>query len=102
MHFTLKTKPLRRRDLDEFVECFHPDNRHRRRETWGANNPEGRWRCYPYEELAKRDKLNLDFFGSRTRAWKTPRTCRTRTSWPKKLPMIWKRRWSNSGQLPAT
>jgi type I restriction enzyme M protein len=62
MHFTLKTKPLKRADLDEFVACFNPDNRHRRRQTWSENNPEGRWRCYPYEELAKRDKLNLDLF----------------------------------------
>jgi hypothetical protein len=24
MHFTLKTNPLRRADLDEFVTCYHP------------------------------------------------------------------------------
>ena len=28
MHFTLKTKPLKRADLDEFVACFNPDNRY--------------------------------------------------------------------------
>jgi type I restriction enzyme M protein len=26
----------------------------------GEVTPEGRWRCFDYEELAKRDKLNLD------------------------------------------
>jgi type I restriction enzyme M protein len=62
MHFTLKTKPLRRCDLDDFVKCFNADNRHQRRQTWSENNPEGRWRSYPYEELARRDKLNLDLF----------------------------------------
>src|SRR5262249_23672569 len=62
LHFTLKNKPLRRPDLDEFVECFNPENRHRRRQTWGEKNPEGRWRCFTYEELAKRDKLKLDIF----------------------------------------
>lgn len=33
MHFTLKTKPLKQADLDEFVGCFNPDNRHKRRQT---------------------------------------------------------------------
>lgn len=28
MHFTLKTNPLKRSDLDEFVACYHPANRH--------------------------------------------------------------------------
>jgi type I restriction enzyme M protein len=62
MHFTLKQNPLRRQDLDEFVECYNPDNRHEREETWSEDNPDGRWRCYEYEELAKRDKLSLDLF----------------------------------------
>ena len=36
---------------------------HEREATWsGANNPEGRWRPYGYEELLKRDKLSLDLF----------------------------------------
>jgi type I restriction enzyme M protein len=57
MHVTLKTNPLKRSDLDEFVECYHPANRHRRKA-----NPEGRWRAFEYEELVKRDKVNLDLF----------------------------------------
>jgi type I restriction enzyme M protein len=28
MHFTLKAKPLKRRDLDDFVKCFNSNNRH--------------------------------------------------------------------------
>ena len=62
MHFTLKTNPLTRADLDEFVKCFNPRNRHRRKETWSDDNPEGRWRRFEYEELVKRDKVNLDIF----------------------------------------
>ena len=62
IHHTLKTKPLKRSDLDEFVACYHPENRHERKATWSQTNPEGRWRCFTYEELAKRDKLNLDIF----------------------------------------
>jgi type I restriction enzyme M protein len=27
IHHTLKTKPLNRSDLDEFVECYNPENR---------------------------------------------------------------------------
>ena len=39
MHFTLKTKPLKRANLDEFVECFHPENRHERQENLGRGYP---------------------------------------------------------------
>jgi len=62
MHFTLKTNPLQRSDLDDFVHCFSPDNRHQRAPTWSEDNPEGRWRSYSYEELMQRDKANLDIF----------------------------------------
>ncbi|MDE2324276.1 MAG: N-6 DNA methylase, partial [Betaproteobacteria bacterium] len=61
-HFTLKTDPLKREDLDEFVKCYHPENRHDRKPTWSADNPDGRWRAYSYEELAARDKASLDIF----------------------------------------
>ena len=62
MHFTLKTNSLKRSDLDEFVKCFRPVKRHNRRATWSEKKPEGRWRGFDYEELVKRDKLNLDIF----------------------------------------
>ena len=54
-HFTLKENPLARADLDDFVACFNPANRHERRESE---------RCKPfsYDELLKRDKVNLDLF----------------------------------------
>ena len=61
-HFTLKTNPLKRSDLDEFVALYNPANRHERTATWSDTNPDGRWRCYTYEELAARDKVNLDIF----------------------------------------
>ena len=59
-HFTLKTKRLRRTDLDDFVACYRPGERHEREATWSQANEEGRWRAFEYAELAKRDKLNLD------------------------------------------
>ncbi|WP_419739932.1 type I restriction-modification system subunit M [Ruegeria sp.] len=50
VHKTLKTKKLGRADLDDFVSCFRE-----RRET-------ERFRCFAYEDLVARDKLNLDIF----------------------------------------
>jgi type I restriction enzyme M protein len=61
-HFTLKQNPLTRADLDEFVACYNPENRHEREATWSEENPDGRWRAYDYEELVARDKANLDIF----------------------------------------
>ena len=68
-HFTLKTGPLKREDLDEFVECCNPANRHHREDpshssgqTWSEKNPDGRWRSYDYDELVARDKVSLDLF----------------------------------------
>lgn len=62
MHFTLKTKRLRRADLDEFVTCYRPDDRHARTATWSEASPEGRWRPCTYEEILARDKVGLDLF----------------------------------------
>ncbi|MEI9476181.1 MAG: class I SAM-dependent DNA methyltransferase [Deltaproteobacteria bacterium] len=62
IHFTLKTNPLKREDLGEFVQCYNPANRHHRKPTWSEKNPDGRWRSYDYEELISRDKASLDIF----------------------------------------
>uniref|UniRef100_E6QLE8 site-specific DNA-methyltransferase (adenine-specific) n=1 Tax=mine drainage metagenome TaxID=410659 RepID=E6QLE8_9ZZZZ len=63
IHHTLKQKPMRFEHLAEFIECYHPKNRHKRKATWNADsNPEGRWRKYTYEELIARDKTSLDLF----------------------------------------
>ena len=62
-NFTLKVNPLARADLDEFVACYHAENRHQRTATWSqGGNPDGRWRAYGYDELMARDKANLDLF----------------------------------------
>ena len=68
MHFTLKTNPMKREDLDEFVACFNPEKRTDRRESWSEANPEGRWRSFDYQEIVKRDKLNLDIFWLKDRS----------------------------------
>jgi type I restriction enzyme M protein len=61
-HFTLKTNPLKRSDLDEFVRLYNPANRHQRTATWSEETPDGRWRSYDYDELVARDKASLDIF----------------------------------------
>jgi type I restriction enzyme M protein len=68
-HFTLKTDPLKRADLDEFVKLYNPANRHERKPTWSAElnkktgtGPDGRWRVYDYADLIARDKASLDVF----------------------------------------
>ncbi len=54
-HFTLKTNPLGYEDLQDFIKCYNPDNRHKREET-------ERFKSFTYEELMQRDKVSLDIF----------------------------------------
>jgi type I restriction enzyme M protein len=54
-HFTLRTSPLRREDLEDFVACFKAENRHERAES-------ERFRRFSYPDLDGRDKANLDIF----------------------------------------
>jgi type I restriction enzyme M protein len=41
---------------------------HERAETWSEANLDGRWRCFDYDELLKRDKLSLDLFWIKDRS----------------------------------
>lgn len=59
---TLATKPLKRSDLDDFVNCFCAGHVQDRKETWSKENPNGRWRKFSAEELLERDKTSLDIF----------------------------------------
>jgi type I restriction enzyme M protein len=61
IHFTLKKNPLKLEDLRDFINCYNPENRHKRKETYNADtNPEGRWRKFTYDEIINRDKTSLD------------------------------------------
>jgi len=63
IHHTLKKKPMRYEDLEDFIKCYNPENRHKRKQTWNEKkNPEGRWRKFSYQELIARDKTSLDIF----------------------------------------
>ncbi len=53
--FTLKANPLRRTDLQDFVDCYNADNRHEREES-------ERFHAFTYDELVARDKASLDIF----------------------------------------
>ena len=46
---------MKRSDLDDFLACYHGENRHEREET-------ERFKSFSYEDLVKRDKINLDIF----------------------------------------
>lgn len=68
VHFTLKQHPMTEADLEDFVKCYHPENRHERKETWTKENPNGRWRKFSAEEILKRDKKSLDIFWVKDKA----------------------------------
>lgn len=55
VHFTLKEKPLRRDDLNDFVAAYSASDLSRRTES-------ERFRHFTYNDLADRDKANLDIF----------------------------------------
>src|SRR3989339_1588540 len=54
-HFTLKENSMAEKDLQDFIKCYNPDNRHQRKET-------ERFKNFSYEDILKRDKTNLDIF----------------------------------------
>ena len=62
IHFTLKKNPMKLEDLQDFIKCYNPTNRHNRVETYSEENPEGRWRKFKYEDIITRDKTSLDIF----------------------------------------
>jgi type I restriction enzyme M protein len=54
-HFTLKTNPLCENDLEDFIKCYNPENRHQREES-------ERFKPFTYDEIMQRDKTSLDIF----------------------------------------
>jgi type I restriction enzyme M protein len=55
IHFTLKTSQMKFDDLKDFIECYNPPNRFKRKET-------ERFKKFTYDEIIARDKTNLDIF----------------------------------------
>lgn len=58
---TMATKPMTRRDLDDFVNCYCSGHLEDRKPTYSEENPNGRWRKFSEEEVYSRDQLKLDF-----------------------------------------
>ncbi len=54
-HFTLKTKTIRRSDLDEFVAAYKPGALHEREES-------ERFKRYAFDEITERPGFNLDLW----------------------------------------
>ena len=67
-HFTLKKSPMTFEDLREFIECYNPQNRQDRKETWSESNPDGRFRRFTIDEILARDKTSLDIFWIKDRS----------------------------------
>ena len=55
IHFTLKKNKMRFEDLKDFIECYHPESRHERKDT-------ERFRKFTYDKIISRDKTSLDIF----------------------------------------
>lgn len=51
--------PLKRSDLQDFVDCYCAGHMEDRQQTWSEENPNGRWRRFSEEDVANAD--NLDF-----------------------------------------
>lgn len=53
-------------DLEDFIICYNPENRHIQKETRTEDNPEGRWRKFIVggkdDQFLNRDKTSLDIF----------------------------------------
>lgn len=59
---------MARADLDDFVECHKPGDRHDRKPTWSAKTAESRWRAFSCDEITHCDKCSLDLFWLRDKS----------------------------------
>jgi type I restriction enzyme M protein len=60
IHHTPKKSTLKLEDLNDFISCYNPKNRRKRKETWSEKNPNGRWRKFSIDEIISHDKASLD------------------------------------------
>ena len=58
---TLVQNPLKRSNLNDFVECYNEGHFDKRKETYSLDNPNGRWKKTTIEEINKDETLNLSF-----------------------------------------
>lgn len=55
-----KTNPLKSEHFDDFVKYYADGDLSKRKETYSEENPNGRWRKFPIEDILARDKTSLD------------------------------------------
>lgn len=60
IHHTLVQDPLKRSDLNDFVNCYCVGHIDQRKETCSFENPNGRWRKYSIKDI-ENNEYNLDF-----------------------------------------
>lgn len=60
IHHTLVQDPLKRSDLNDFVNCYCVGHIDQRKETCSLENPNGRWRKYSIKDI-ENNEYNLDF-----------------------------------------
>lgn len=58
---TLVQNPLKRSNLDDFVDLYKEGHFADRKETYSEENTNGRWRKYSIDEINKDESLNLSF-----------------------------------------
>ena len=58
VHKTLKQNRLNINDFQEFIECYKPEDRSKRRDSEKIE----RWKSFTHDDLIARDKTNLDIF----------------------------------------
>lgn len=59
VHHTLVQKRMERQHLQDFVDCYCSGHMQDRRETYSADDPNGRWRCFSEDEVARADTLDF-------------------------------------------
>lgn len=64
MNFSMSKNPMQRKDLDDFVSCYHADGHGgvgERHETYNEeSNPDGRWRKFSAKEFLAQEDCNLN------------------------------------------
>ena len=60
IHHTLVQDPLKRSDLNDFVNCYCVGHIDQRKETYSLENLNGRWRKYSIKDI-ENNEYNLDF-----------------------------------------
>ena len=54
--------------MKDFIQCYHPESRFERHETWSQGSLDGHWRRFTAEEIFNRDKPSLNIFWIKDKA----------------------------------